>query len=271
MSASAEQHTREGSFETMADGYEGDQLDRSSPVPLYHQVYSAILHDIRDGRLRRGDTLPTEAELGEHFGVSRITIRQALGDLVRDGHLVRERPRGPLVIKSAPIEQRLARLTSFFIADALAQGHSPQYVLRGVGRTDAEGEARALALDTGDTVTRVDRILLDAGETIAILTSYVPESCCPGLLEHDLSQSLVTLMETHYGLRPTEATQWLSARLATESERAALGLPSRAAVVVIKRLTRGHDGQPLEFLECVLRADRYEFVMELSQGNAHAA
>src|SRR5215208_1057143 len=96
MGATAEHDTREGSLEIVRDGYEGSQLDHSSPVPLYHQVYSAILHDIRDGRLRRGDILPTEAELGEHFGVSRITIRQALGDLIRDGHLVRERPRGPL-------------------------------------------------------------------------------------------------------------------------------------------------------------------------------
>ena len=102
------------------------ELDHSSPIPLYHQVYSAILHDIRDGRLRLGDTLPTEAEIGERFSVSRITVRQAVADLVRAGHLVRERPRGPLVIESAPIEQHLARLTEFFIADALAQGR-PQF------------------------------------------------------------------------------------------------------------------------------------------------
>jgi GntR family transcriptional regulator len=265
MSATAEQRTDEASPEIVADGYCARRLDGCSPVPLYHQVYSALLDEIRDGRLRRGDILPTEAELGAHFQVSRITIRQALADLIRDGHLVRERPRGPLVIKSAPIEQRLARLTSFFIADALAQGHSPQYRLLGAACTDAEGQASALGLDKGDAVTRIDRILLDADEPIATLTSYVPERCCPGLLDHDLTGSLVTLMETHYGLRLTEATQWLSARLATVSERATLALESRAAVVVIKRLTRGHDGQPIEFLECVLRADRYEFVMELSQ------
>src|SRR5215216_557801 len=125
------------------------ELDHSSPIPLYHQVYSAILHDIREGRLRLGDTLPIEAEIGARFGVSRITVRQAIADLVRAGHLMRERPRGPLVIKSAPIEQRLARLTEFFIADALAQGHSPQYRLLGAACTDAEGQASALGLDKG--------------------------------------------------------------------------------------------------------------------------
>jgi GntR family transcriptional regulator len=242
-----------------------DELDRTSPAPLYHQISNVILHDIREGRLRRGETLPTEAELGERFSVSRITIRQALAALVRAGHLVRQRPRGPLVIKSAPIEQRLARLTSFFIADALAQGHAPQFVLRGAERTKAEGQAAALGLDAGDRVTRIDRVLLDAGEPIALLTSYVPERYCPNLTEHDLSGSIVPILEIHYGRRLTDATQWLSARLAVERERALLALEPRAVVVVIKRLTRGADGEPLEFLECVLRADRYEFVMELSQ------
>ena len=80
MSASTEQHTREDSFGIVRNGYGDNRLDRSSPVPLYHQVYNAILHDIRDGRLRRGAILPTEAELGEYFDVSRITIRQALGE-----------------------------------------------------------------------------------------------------------------------------------------------------------------------------------------------
>jgi GntR family transcriptional regulator len=241
------------------------ELDRASPVPLYHQVYSAILHDIRDGRLRRGDTLPTEAEIGERFGVSRITVRQALADLVRAGHLDRERPRGPLVIKSAPIEQRLARLTEFFIADALAQGHEPRFVLLGARRTGADDRSMPLGIDASDIVTRVERVLLDRDEPLALLTSYVPERCCPNLVDLDLSGSIVPLLREHYGLRMTDAVQWISARMAGEGERKLLGLEPRAVVVVIKRLTRGEDGQPLEFLECVLRADRYEFVMELAQ------
>lgn len=241
------------------------ELDHSSPIPLYHQVYSAILHDIRDGRLRLGDTLPTEAEIGERFGVSRITVRQAVADLVRAGHLVRERPRGPLVIKSAPIEQHLARLTEFFIADALAQGHDPKFAFLGARRTGAEGKSAPLELHASDIVTRIDRLLLDRDEPLALLTSYVPERCCPNLVALDLSGSIVQVLEEHYGLRMVSAVQSISARMATEQERKQLGLEPRAVVVVIKRLTRGEDGQPLEFLECVLRADRYEFIMELSQ------
>lgn len=242
-----------------------DDLDRSSPVPLYHQVYSVILRRIRSGSLPLGSNLPTEAELGDQFGVSRITIRQALADLVRDGHLVRERPRGPLVIKSAPIEQRLARLTSFFIADALAQGHAPRFVFLGAQLTGAMEQSSPLELDATDRVTRIERLLIDREEPLGILTSYVPETSCPGLEQLDLSGSIVPILEDRYGLLMTSAVQWLSARTAAEGERRMLGLEPGAAVIVIKRLTRDQDERPLEFLECVLRADRYEFVMDLNQ------
>ena len=248
-----------------ADTDAATEIDRSSPVPLYHQVFSAILHDIRDGRLRVGETLPTEAEIGERFGVSRITVRQAIADLLRDGHLTRERSRGPLIIKGSPIEQRLARLTSFFIADALAQGREPRFVFLGARRTGAEGQADSLGLDASDVVTRIDRLVVERGETLAMLTSYVPERCCPNLIDLDLSGSIVPVLEEHYGRRMTSAVQRVSARIAVEAERKALGLEPRGVVVVIKRLTRDQDGEPIEFLECVLRADRYEFVMDVAQ------
>jgi GntR family transcriptional regulator len=265
MSATVERDNPSSLAAPTADPGVAGEINRASPVPLYHQVYGAIVHDIRDGRLRRGDTLPTEAEIGERFGVSRITVRQAIADLVRAGHLVRERPRGPLVIRSAPIEQRLARLTEFFIADALAQGHDPKFVFLGARRTGAEGQSEPLGLDASDMVTRVERLVLDRDEPLALLTSYIPERCCPNLVAHDLSGSIVPVLEHHYGLRMVRAVQWISARLAAEGERKVLGLEPRTVVVVLKRLSRGEDEQPLEFLECVLRADRYEFVMELSQ------
>lgn len=241
------------------------EIDRASPVPLYHQVYSALVQDIRDGRLSRGDTLPKEAEIGHRFGVSRITVRQALTDLVLAGHVVREKPRGPLVIKSAPIEQRLSRLTSFFIADALDQGYHPQFVCLNAQRLAVGDVAVPIPLPAEAFVTRVDRLLTDRRGPMATITSYVPEQCCPGLMSHDLNGSLVTLMEEVYGLRMSRGTQWVSARMAGEAERKLLGLEPHMAVVVIRRLEHAEDGQVLEYLECVLRADRYEFVMELSR------
>ena len=238
-------------------------VDPGSPVPLYHQVHNAILHAIRSGVVQPGDALPTEAELCEAFSVSRITVRQALADLVAAGHLRRDRPRAPLLVRSAPIEQRLARLTAFFFADAFSQGHAPRFVVRNVARVRADGRLEPLGLAESDVVTRVERMLVDRDEPLALLTSYLPERTCPDLSGADFSGSLVPILEERCGVRLAEATQWLSARLATAEERQALAMTAPAVVVEIRRLTRGEDGAPVEFLVCVFRSDRYEFVMDV--------
>lgn len=239
------------------------EIDRTSPVPLYHQVSLAIRHAIREGRFPARSPLPTEAELCALYGVSRITVRQALADLVKDHLLVRERSRGPLVVKSAPIAQRLERLSHFFIADALAQGHHTRFVLQGSRRVGAEERPSGIGLDPEEPVVRVDRLLVERDEALAIVVNYVPERRCPDLLDQDLGGSLMVLIEARYGHRYADASQRIATRNATEAESRRLGVPRRAAVVEIKRLTRTADGEPIEFMDCLLRGDRYEFVMEL--------
>jgi GntR family transcriptional regulator len=240
-------------------------VDTGSPMPLYHQVYNSILHAIRTGLVHPGEAIPTEAELCAAFGVSRITIRQALGDLVSAGHLHRERPRGPLLVKSAPIEQRLGRLTAFFFTDAFSQGHEPRFVVREVAREAAGGQGVHLQVPADEEVIRIERTLVDREEPLALLTSYIPLRTCAAILDADLSGSLVPILEQHCGIRLHDASQWIVARLATEEERRSLGMEAPDAVVVIRRLTRGEDGTPVEYLRCVFRADRYEFVMEVTQ------
>lgn len=238
-------------------------VDANSVVPMYRQLADLLRRQIAAGDLGDGDRLPSEAQLGEAHGVSRITVRQALADLVAAGHLRRDRPRAPLLVRSAPIEQRLARLTAFFFADAFSQGHAPRFVVRNVARVRADGRLEPLGLAESDVVTRVERMLVDRDEPLALLTSYLPERVCPDLSGADFSGSLVPILEERCGVRLAEATQWLSARLATAEERHALAMTAPAVVVEIRRLTRGEDGAPVEFLVCVFRSDRYEFVMDV--------
>jgi GntR family transcriptional regulator len=243
-------------------------IDHASPVPLYHQVYHAILDAIREGRFVAGEPLPSEAELCERFDVSRITVRQALRDLVRDRHLVRPRPRARLIPRAMPIEQRLLRLSSFLIADALDQGHSPRFELRGAERVDQEAMVTPLLRSYGPSFFRIDRLLVDQREPLARMTSFVPEHRCPGMLDR-LSgggvQSLQRLIEDNYGHTFARAEQWLSARQASPLEADALEIPAQAPVIVIRRLTQATDGEPIEYFECVFRADRYEFAMTVAE------
>jgi GntR family transcriptional regulator len=244
-------------------------IDRSSPVPLYHQVYHAILDAVREGRFTVGEPIPSEAELCDLFGVSRITVRQALSDLVRDHHLIRQRPRGRLLARATPIEQRLLRLSSFLIADALAQGHAPRFELERITRVEHDALAPALLRPREGSFVRIDRLLVDRQEPLAKMVSFVPERRCPGLIDRLPAQgaqgSLQRLIEDCYGHKFVDATQWLSARGASQIEADALTIPAQAPVIVIQRLTRTADREPIEYFECLFRADRYEFVMNVAE------
>jgi DNA-binding GntR family transcriptional regulator len=91
-------------------GGAGSLVDSDRSVPLYYQVYTAIRQAIEQGQLREGDVLPTEQALCEVFGVSRVTVRQAVANLIRDGYVVRLKPRGRLTVRTRPIVQRLSLL-----------------------------------------------------------------------------------------------------------------------------------------------------------------
>ena len=72
-------------------------LDKNSPVPLYYQLYTSILADIRSGVLKPGDMLPPEKQIMEKYDVSRDTVRHALNDLAREGYLTRAKSKGTIV------------------------------------------------------------------------------------------------------------------------------------------------------------------------------
>src|SRR6195952_4161398 len=80
-------------------------LDRASPVPLYHQLATALESAIREGRLRPGDRLENELALTTRLGLARPTARQAIQELVRKGLLVRKRGVGTQVVAAAPIRR----------------------------------------------------------------------------------------------------------------------------------------------------------------------
>ncbi len=77
------------------------KVDHDSPLPLYSQLREALLALLKSGEYREGDSFPTERELEQRFEVSRITVRRALDELVREGYLIAQQGRGTFVAKPA--------------------------------------------------------------------------------------------------------------------------------------------------------------------------
>lgn len=234
-------------------------LHREAPDPLYIQVKEALLAEIRSGRYGPHDRLPSERELSERFDVSRMTVRQALLDLARDGAVYTRVGKGTFV--AAPkIDQQLRTLTSFS-QDIRAWGGQPSSLVLEARELAASDEvAAALHIAPGAPVILLSRLRLADNLPLAIETAKLPAARCPGLLRHDFrTASLYHVLRTEYGIEPAQAEQVIEAALATPREAELLGVTPPAAVLRMQRLTRDADGQPIEYVHSTYRSDRYKF------------
>lgn len=230
-------------------------LDRTSPVPLYHQVAQSIQAAIDQGRLVPGTFLENEISLAARLGISRPTARQALQELVERGQLVRKRGVGTQV---APLRiRRPVDLTS--LHDDLAKdGRTPTTQVLGHEPVPATPDvAAALEVAEGSEVVAVRRLRLADGEPLAVLTNYLPTAIAPSREELE-ADGLYDCLRAR-GIQPRIARQRIGARTATAAEARMLDEPARAALLTMERTAYDESGVVIEFGTHIYRASRYMF------------
>jgi len=236
---------------------------RDSKLPFYHQLYEILRSNIVDGTWQPGDLLPAESELIEQYGVSRITVRQALDALVKDGLIYRQRGRGTFVAHPS-VEQGLSRIISF--TEDMRQRHfTPGTKILSAELVPAPKEiAGKLQIKPGDELARLERLRLADGEPLSIEESYLVHRLCPDILDGDYAQtSLREALEQNYGIRLVRAKQTIKAILAPAQIAKKLSTPSKSALLFIERVSHSDQGTPVEFLRLYHRGDRYTLYNEL--------
>lgn len=241
-------------------------LDRHSKLPLYQQVYDILRSEIVRGAWRPGELIPTESELMERYGVSRITIRQVLNMLGQDGLIYRQRGRGTFVAHPA-VEQGLVRIVNF-TEDMRQRGFAARSRVLSLIKTPAPADiADRLRIAEGEELACIERLRLADDEPMSIEKSYLVHRLCPGVLKrHNFAiTSLRETLEHEYGLRLTRAKQVIRADAATRAVAQLLTVPARSPLLLIERLSFSQHAIPVEFLQVRYRADRYALHAELHQ------
>lgn len=238
------------------------KIDKSSPIPIYYQLEQFVLDRIHAGEWTPNSPIPSERELCEQFQVSRMTVRQALLALVRDGVLRREVGKGTFVAEPR-ITQRLTQLTGF-TEDMRARGRRPGAQLLAVAMEPATpAVAGMLRVPLGTEAVRVERLRTADGEPMAIEASHLCFAGCRALADEDLSGSLYALLSQKYGVVPTRARQRLVAAVADRRESEILGIRRSSPVLRIERVTYDQNDRPFEYTQSTYRGDRYVFDAEL--------
>jgi GntR family transcriptional regulator len=213
-------------------------------------------------RLGVGEAIPSERQLSTELGVSRLTVRAALDDLVREGFLERRHGAGTFV-SEPKIAQELT-MTSF-TEDMQRRGMVPSSKTLEL-KTVAAGArlGRLLHVSPSEQIVVVTRLRYADRETMAIETLHVAESLVPGLTAKDLEQhSFYELLEERFGIVVVGGSQAIEPTVTNEDESAALGVPLHSPAFLFERTTRAADGRIVEYVRSIYRGDRYRLVSDL--------
>lgn len=241
-----------------------------SPIPLYHQVFTVLRQRVLDGAYPPGARLAPEDELAAEFDVSRATIRQAVGALVRAGMVSRQQGRGTFVLPDWA-DDSLARTFHGSLADLVAAGETRRITVR---RVSVEHDvplppatAARLALPPGARGTIVRRVREMDGELLCLMVDHLTPAVGARVGEHDLrGAGLLKLLQTQ-GVAIARATQTVRAQLAdvTVAQQLEVGLGS--AVMHVERVLCDDAGAPVDHVHSWYRGDRYAYTVTFDRGD----
>ncbi|MEH7275621.1 GntR family transcriptional regulator [Neobacillus vireti] len=234
-------------------------INKNSPIPIYHQLEEIIKQQINNGSLEEEALIPSEREYAQTFHISRMTVRQAINNLVSEGYLKRQKGRGTFVNKKK-VEQELLGMTSF-TEDMLSRGMQPSSNLLSFQIIPAVNKvAQKLRINENSAVYKIKRIRLADGTPLALETAYIPIEIVPGLTEENSNLSLYQYIEENLLLSISEATQEIEASIADRHVSEGLAIQEGDPILLIERISYLANGTPFELVKSTFRADRYRFI-----------
>lgn len=232
-----------------------------SNLPVYMQIHDQIKKDIEKGKWAIGSRLPSERELAVTFGVSRMTLRQAIQNLSEEGILERKIGSGTYVA-SKKVQEKMSGTTSF-TEIMLLQGKVPSSkTISYIEAKPSASEQEKLLLGEEDTVLRMERIRYADDVPICFEVTTVPFKLVRGYSKSDITQSLYRVLSEKRGLQLGKAVQNVSAMSATETIAEFLNVKRGDAVLRLKQVSYLTSGKPFEYVRTQYVGNRFEFLFE---------
>ncbi len=238
-------------------------LDKNSPIPLYHQLKEALTKLIQD-EYQPGDTIPTEPELEKMFGVSRMTVRQAVNALVEEEIVSKQQGRGTYV-QMPKITHQLTGVTSW-TKQMRERGLEPKTVSMEMDRiTPSARLQQTMNIGEEEPLIRITRVRYAGDEPMCVMVNYILEKAVPGMLEKKKNfESLYEFLREEYGIVIHKAQETVQARQVPDDEAEKLQIQAGSPVLYVTRLSYLDGGQVFEVVNLTSRADRYQYTVMLT-------
>lgn len=242
-------------------------VDPNDIIPKYYQLISIIRSKIESGEWLPHDPIPSERHLETLYNVSRTTIRQALGILIRQGYLYREHGRGTFV-SPQKLQKGMTELTSFS-EDMQKRGLTPGDVILEMGPVEIPPKIGQL-LDLDSDITqlfKIERIRLADNKPMGLQTSYLVLNENQVIEQNELEEigSLYKILREKFNLIPTEADETLEVTVASHREAVLLQVPEGSPLLLSERVLFSQYRRPIEFVKILYRGDRYKYYARLTR------
>jgi GntR family transcriptional regulator len=242
-------------------------LNRESNVPLHTQIHQELSSRIKNDDLSAGSAFPSERELAESYGVSRMTVRQALIALRQEGLIYNERGVGTFVSKRK-LDVHTRNLGGFS-EEMRRRGMNPSSKLLLLKREVANNQtATNLGIEQGAEVFHLERLRLANKMPMAFETAFLPEKICPQLDKFDLGKfSLYEILQKEFGIELHHAEEVLEADCATAQQAKTLGIKTNSPLLIVNRVVFTETNNAIEAVRTIYRADRYRATFFLTKTN----
>lgn len=231
------------------------KLNRSSVIPLYRQLETLLRERIGNGEWKENEKIPSENELCLLSGLSRMTVRSVLSELVNEGILFRIQGKGTYV---APRKLKMGSTAYAGIREQLERmGLPTQTSLNAFRQVSASAKvSRMLEIEPESQVQYIQRIRYIREQPVSIHRSYLPLELSRNLDRYDLEgRQLCHILQEHYGLRSKFSTQTLESTRGQKSEAKLLEIRQGDPVLLLEEVNRLENRRIFEFTQVIFRGD----------------
>lgn len=244
-------------------GLTSPKLDEHSNTPLYQQVEATLKELIEGVVYSPGDQIPSERELSDMLGISRMTARRAIENLIRKGILERRSTQGTFV-RQPSVLRRVGKDFALGLTQLLHDtGATPGSRLLRFEIIPAPLKiAEKLDIRLGEPVAELRRLRLSNDVPFCIETSYLPQRFVPGLSAADFSlenASLYAILRERYKIFVSKNDETLKISYATPDEAELLGLKTGSPVILLRSVVQDVNNNRVEYLKSVNHPDRVVF------------
>ena len=242
------------------------EIHKDIPIPVYYQLKEIIREKIEIGELKIGERITSENKLSEIFQISRMTVRQAIKELVGEGLLYSDKGRGTFVCKPKINYGFIQKLTTFY-DDMVGKGYTMRTkVLKQEIKPASKAIAKKLNIEENEKIIYIFRVRYIENGPIVHVANHIPYKLCPDLINEDLTdKSLYQTLAEKYGLVAYKARVTLEAIVASEYDSELLNIKEGAPIHLMKNITYTNTKENIvmDYFESHFRGDKGKVQVEL--------